>query len=74
MLQEDQVTSAPRSIRVSINTAVWMVMCKHPAIRAPLNGLDAPYSARRAIKPGISASANFISLRPHSAREMSFTL
>jgi hypothetical protein len=34
MLHDDQVTSAPRAIKV--NTAVWIVMCKHPAIRAPL--------------------------------------
>lgn len=38
MLQDDQVTSAPRAVRVSIRTAVWIVMCKHPAIRAPLRG------------------------------------
>jgi hypothetical protein len=31
----DQVTSAPRAIKVSIKTAVWIVMCKHPAIREP---------------------------------------
>jgi hypothetical protein len=36
MLHDDQVTSAPRAIKVSINTAVWMSSCKHPAIRAPL--------------------------------------
>jgi hypothetical protein len=74
MLQEDQVTSAPKATNVSINTAVWIVMCKHPAMRAPANGLDSPYSARSAIKPGISASAKRISLRPQSARAMSFTL
>jgi hypothetical protein len=27
MLQDDQVTWAPRAVRVSIKTAVWMVMC-----------------------------------------------
>ena len=74
MLQDDHVTSAPSSTSVSIKTAVWMVMCKQPAIRAPANGLEAPYSARKAIRPGISASANLISLRPQSARLMSFTL
>jgi hypothetical protein len=41
MLQEDQVTSAPRAIKVSIKTAVWIVMCKHPAIREPASG--SPY-------------------------------
>ena len=43
-------------------------------MRAPDRGLEVPYSARNAIKPGISASANWISLRPHSARDMSLTL
>ncbi len=74
MLQEDQDTCAPKSTNVSINTAVWIVMCKHPAILAPANGLEAPYSSRKDIKPGISASANVISFLPHSARVMSFTL
>ena len=35
MLQEAQRTSAPRATRVSIRTAVWIVMCSEPAIRAP---------------------------------------
>ena len=60
--------------KVSINTAVWMVMCKQPAIRAPFNGWLGPYSSRILIKPGISASAKRISLRPQSAREISATL
>ncbi len=42
MLQEAQRTSAPRSTRVSIRTAVWMVMCNEPAIRAPASGLSLP--------------------------------
>jgi len=49
-------------------------MCKQPAILAPANGLLSPYSARVAIKPGISASAKVISFLPHSAKEISFTL
>ena len=40
MLQETQRTSAPRAVRVSISTAVWMVMCSEPAIRAPASGFD----------------------------------
>ncbi len=74
MLQDDQRTLAPSSTSVSISTAVWMVMCRQPAMRAPLSGLLAPYSARSAMRPGISSSAIEISLRPHSASEMSFTL
>ena len=27
---------------VSINTAVWMVMCRQPAMRAPVSGLLLP--------------------------------
>ncbi len=74
MLQLVQVTSAPSSVSVSMSTAVWMVMCRQPAMRAPLSGLDAPYSLRRAIRPGISLSAMPISLRPQSASLMSLTL
>ena len=74
ILQDDHETSAPRSIKVSIKTAVWIVMCKQPAIRAPAKGFEAPYSSRKAIKPGISASANLISFLPQAERLMSFTL
>lgn len=48
-----------------------MFICKQPAIRAPFNGFDVPYFLRHAIKPGISFSAKIISLRPHSANEIS---
>src|SRR5690606_40521826 len=47
ILQEDQVTSAPSSTKVSIKTAVWIVMCRHPAILAPAKGLLAPNSLDR---------------------------
>ena len=73
MLQLAQRTSAPSSTRVSIRTAVWIVMCSDPVIRAPFSGLDAPNSSRSAIRPGISVSAMVISLRPKSACEMSRT-
>src|ERR1700730_12653805 len=71
MLHDAQRISAPRSIRVSISTAVWIVMWSEPAILAPLSGFLLPYSARVAIRPGISTSAMAISLRPQSARLMS---
>ena len=35
MLQEAQRTSAPSATSVSMSTAVWIVMCSEPAIRAP---------------------------------------
>jgi hypothetical protein len=65
-----QVTSA-RAIKVSIKTAVWIVMCKHPAMREPASGCSSLYSERSAIKPGISASASSISFLPQAAREIS---
>ena len=40
MLQLLQVTSAPSSVSVSISTAVWIVMCRQPAMRAPASGFD----------------------------------
>src|SRR5471030_1966455 len=45
MLHEAQRTSAPRACRVSISTAVWMVMCSEPQMRAPFSGLSLPNSA-----------------------------
>ena len=39
MLQEHQRTSAPRSFRVSISTAVWIVMCRLPVMRWPAQRL-----------------------------------
>ena len=38
MLQETHRTSAPSATSVSISTAVWMVMCSEPMIRAPASG------------------------------------
>ena len=43
MLQDAQRTSAPSSTRVSMSTAVWIVMCSEPAMRAPVSGLVGPY-------------------------------
>ena len=43
-------------------------------MRAPASGRLPAYSARSAIRPGISCSARRISFRPHSASERSFTL
>src|SRR5438128_317104 len=74
MLHEAQRTSAPRSISVSISTAVCTVMCSEPVMRAPPSGLAAAYRARSAMSPGISCSARRISLRPSSASARSFTL
>ena len=74
MLQEAHRTSAPRSTRVSMSTAVCTVICREPATLSPASDCFGPYSARAAMRPGISCSASRISLRPHSARETSFTL
>ena len=73
MLHVAQRTSAPSAVSVSISTAVWIVMCSEPVIRAPLSGCAAPNSVRSDIRPGISVSAMLISARPKSARLMSAT-
>ena len=87
MLQLDQVTSAPRDVKVSMRTAVWiagtvdqpsaqrlvildrLLICRHPAMRAPFKGWSASYFSRMAIRPGISISANSISRRPNAASD-----
>ena len=74
MLQLAHRTWAPRATSVSISTAVCTVMCSEPVMRAPRSGCAAAYSARMAIRPGISCSASLISLRPNSASERSATL
>ncbi len=74
MLHELQRTVAPRWTSVSINTAVWIVMCRQPTIRAPASGFVAPNSSRSAIRPGISVSAIAISRRPQPASPISATL
>ena len=74
MLQEHQRTSAPSATSVSISTAVWIVMCSEPVMRAPLSGCASWNSRRIDIRPGISCSASSISLRPKSASERSATL
>src|SRR6476660_3507129 len=74
MLHDAQRTSAPSATSVSINTAVWMVMCSEPVIRAPASGWRSAYSRRVAIRPGISCSASWISLRPKPAKARSATL
>ena len=38
ILQLAQRTDAPRSTSVSINTAVWIVMCNEPVMRTPASG------------------------------------
>src|SRR5215475_2382366 len=74
MLQLAQRTCAPSATRVSISTAVWIVMCSEPVILAPASGWELAYSARTDIRPGISCSASRISRRPKSASERSATL
>ena len=74
MLHDAQRTFAPSACSVSISTAVCTVMCSDPVRRTPLNGCSGPYFSRTAISPGISYSARSSSLRPKSARVMSFTL
>ena len=42
MLQDAQRTSAPSAVSVSMSTAVWIVMCSEPVMRAPVRGWVAP--------------------------------
>ena len=74
MLHDAHRTFAPSATSVSISTAVWMVMCSEPVMRAPRSGCDSPNSRRVAIRPGISCSASWISLRPNAASPRSATL
>src|SRR4051812_16844478 len=74
MLQLHQRTCAPSAVSVSMSTAVWIVMCNEPVMRAPLRGCSSVNSARNAMSPGISCSASSISLRPNAARDRSATL
>merc|ERR1719316_1099213 len=74
ILHEHQRTVAPKAAKVSISTPVWIVMCSEPLMLSPLNGCAGPNSARAAMRPGISTSASESSLRPNSAKPMSFTL
>src|SRR5271167_4220087 len=74
MLHDAQRTSAPSALSVSISTAVWIVMCSEPAMRAPRSGCCGANSSRIAMRPGISVSAMAISLRPQAASSMSATL
>src|SRR5262245_51706571 len=67
MLHEAQRTSAPSAFSVSMSTAVWMVMCNEPVIRAPFSGWLFAYSVRMAMSAGISDSAMAISRRPQPA-------
>src|SRR5678816_1456178 len=74
MLHDVHVTSAPSATSVSMSTAVSIVMCRQPATRAPLSGAFFAYSARSAMRPGISFSAMRIFLRPSSASVRSLIL
>ncbi len=52
MLHDAQRTSAPSAVRVSISTAVWMVMCSEPAMRAPRSGLLVAVLGPQGHEPG----------------------
>src|ERR1700760_3493912 len=74
MLHDAQRTSAPSATSVSISTAVWIVMCSDPVIRAPASGWGAADLRPVAISPGLSCSARGISFPPNSASPRSATL
>ena len=60
--------------KVSINTAVSMVICNDPVIFLPFSGLSGPYFALVAMRPGISFSDIEIAFLPSCARSISFIL
>ena len=63
MLHEHQRTTAPSATRVSMSTAVWMVMWSEPEMFAPLRGWAGPNSLIMDMRPGISTCASSISRR-----------
>ena len=63
MLHEHQRTTAPSATRVSMSTAVWMVMWSEPEMLAPLRGWAGPNSLIMDMRPGISTCASSISRR-----------
>src|SRR5437870_97111 len=57
MLHDTQRTSAPSTFRVSISTAVGIVMCKDPAMHPALSGCFGPFSSPVAHRPVASDTA-----------------
>ena len=74
MLQRAQRTSAPSATSVSISTAVWIVMCSEPVMRAPLSGCCGAVLLAHGHQAGHLVLGERISLRPKSASERSATL
>merc|ERR1719401_421447 len=64
ILQEHHRMSPPIFFRVSMRTAVWMVMWRDPETRAPFSGCRDSFSATQFMRPGISISAISISFLP----------
>lgn len=46
LTQDDQVTSAPRAVRVSMRTAVWMVLLQQISLESTLQ-LSVTYMCRQ---------------------------
>ena len=57
-----------------MSTAVWIVMCSEPAMRAPASGLDVAVALAHGHQAGHLVLGELISLRPKSARLRSATL
>ena len=73
MLHDAQRTSAPSSTSVSMSTAVWIVMCSEPEMRAPASGLLGPNSARSGTQAGHLVLGEVDLLAAEGARERSAT-
>ena len=74
ILQEHHLTLEPKDSKVSISTAVYIVICKEPEILVSLSGYSSLYFFLHYTRPGISCSANWISFLPQSFKLRSFTL
>ncbi len=74
ILQLAHRTDAPSAVKLSMRTAVSIVMCNEPVMRTPASGRADAYLRRMDIRPGISCSEMSMALRPYSARLKSLTL
>lgn len=52
MLHEHHRMSPPIFLRVSMRTAVWIVMCREPETRAPARGCLSLFSSTQFMSPG----------------------
>ena len=61
---------------VSMRTAVWIVMCSEPVIRAPVSGCWPRYFSRSAMRPGhlVLGELDLLAAEGHGLRREVFHL